>query len=133
MTQIVHSNSRDTRTKRIAWVVRLMRTRSERTWGVGVAVGATGAVAFNAAYYLRSAVWAPCFTGMAKDRHCRGRSLREGRTATWLPGTATHTPGGAATSRSRWRGCSATWRVWRTVAVTTLTGPLSSSATAAAS
>src|SRR5260370_9749118 len=103
-----------------------MRTRSERICGVGAAVGATGAVAFNAAYYLRFARLAPWFTGMAKDWPCRGRSLREEQTATWLPGTATHTPGSAATGRFRWRGCSATWRAWRIAAATTLIGPLSS-------
>ena len=54
----------------LPWVTRLMRTCSGRTWGVGVAVGATGAVAFNAAYYHRSAVFAPCFTGITARRLC---------------------------------------------------------------
>src|SRR5438309_4032353 len=41
MTQIVHSNSRDTRTNRTAWVKRLTRTRSDRRCCVGAAATLT--------------------------------------------------------------------------------------------
>ena len=41
MTQMVHSSNRETRTKRIACVRRLMRTRAARTRGGGVLTGGT--------------------------------------------------------------------------------------------
>ena len=67
MTQIVHNSSRDTRTKRIAWVRRLMRTRSERMYARLGTEGATGAEAMLTERYYRG--FAKNVAGLARGSH----------------------------------------------------------------
>src|SRR6266849_9084049 len=88
MTQIVHSNNRETRTKRIACVSRLMRIRSERISARFGLEGATGAVATLTERYYRG--FAKNVAGLARGSHSSsvytGSPLRTQGTAAAAPG-----------------------------------------------